>query len=390
LVGFPGLSEGGSRRLAETAAALRPFVREVAAEAAGRIEEAGACGPIHSSVLVCMIGHFVDLLEDQERSSEVVLRLARRIGEGEAREGRGLAGWHEAVRSGVTSAIIRLGELAGQAGLTRELGHITQAVFSYADHITEAVVQGHLEAGGRAVHEADRVRHELVELLLSSDPSATAVAAAAGRAHWTIPETVAVAALYPRSETTATRTMLPPEVLVDLRPAQPVAIVPDADGPGRRHQLETGLHDWVAAVGPSVRVTRASDSLRWARQALALGRRNLVDSDKLIVAIDHVPLMLLTREPELVKIVEARRLAPLAELKPHLRDDLARTLLSLIEHRFVATAVAADLLLHPQTVRYRLRRLEDLFGPALYDPRQQLELHLVLRGRLAGATPWTS
>src|SRR6266498_2749499 len=33
------------------------------------------------------------------------------------------------------------------------------------------------------------------------------------------------------------------------------------------------------------------------------------------------------------------------------------------------TAVAAQLHVHPQTVRYRLRQLDRLFGPALRDPR---------------------
>jgi DNA-binding PucR family transcriptional regulator len=42
-------------------------------------------------------------------------------------------------------------------------------------------------------------------------------------------------------------------------------------------------------------------------------------------------------------------------------------------------ATAAELFVHPQTVRYRLGRLRDLFGAALEDPDARFELELALR-----------
>ena len=46
--------------------------------------------------------------------------------------------------------------------------------------------------------------------------------------------------------------------------------------------------------------------------------------------------------------------------------------------------VAHRLRVHPQTVRYRLHQLEDLFGDALTDPQARFELEIALRaaGRL--------
>jgi DNA-binding PucR family transcriptional regulator len=41
--------------------------------------------------------------------------------------------------------------------------------------------------------------------------------------------------------------------------------------------------------------------------------------------------------------------------------------------------VAVRLHIHPQTVRYRLRQLEKLFGDALHDPETRLDLILALR-----------
>jgi DNA-binding PucR family transcriptional regulator len=41
--------------------------------------------------------------------------------------------------------------------------------------------------------------------------------------------------------------------------------------------------------------------------------------------------------------------------------------------------MAAELGVHPQTVRYRLRQLRELFGTALEDPDARFELALALR-----------
>ena len=51
--------------------------------------------------------------------------------------------------------------------------------------------------------------------------------------------------------------------------------------------------------------------------------------------------------------------------------------------------MAADLHVHPQTVRYRLARLRELLGDALDDPEARFELEVVLRARAVRASPAT-
>lgn len=75
------------------------------------------------------------------------------------------------------------------------------------------------------------------------------------------------------------------------------------------------------------------------------------------------------------------RLAPLAALRPAQRDRLAETLLAWLQHAGRATRVARRLHVHPQTVRYRLRELDRLFGPQMHDPDQRFELEIALRAR---------
>jgi hypothetical protein len=46
-----------------------------------------------------------------------------------------------------------------------------------------------------------------------------------------------------------------------------------------------------------------------------------------------------------------------------------------------ARLAAGQLHVHPQTVRYRLRQIQDLFGPVLAEPGGRFELEVALRAR---------
>ena len=58
---------------------------------------------------------------------------------------------------------------------------------------------------------------------------------------------------------------------------------------------------------------------------------------------------------------------------------MTATALAFIRHRGNAPAMAAAMGVHPQTARYRLARLRELYGADLEDPDARLELELALR-----------
>jgi DNA-binding PucR family transcriptional regulator len=60
---------------------------------------------------------------------------------------------------------------------------------------------------------------------------------------------------------------------------------------------------------------------------------------------------------------------------------LSQTLLTWLQLDRNASEVAARLHIHPQTVRYRMRQLDQLFGDQLRDPDARLELEIALRAR---------
>jgi len=73
-------------------------------------------------------------------------------------------------------------------------------------------------------------------------------------------------------------------------------------------------------------------------------------------------------------------LPPLAELPAGARLRLSETLRAWLDHQGRIPPIAEALHVHPQTVRYRLGRLRELFGAALEDPQARFELELALRG----------
>ncbi|MGA8805774.1 MAG: helix-turn-helix domain-containing protein, partial [Solirubrobacterales bacterium] len=121
----------------------------------------------------------------------------------------------------------------------------------------------------------------------------------------------------------------------------------------------------------------------WALAAAALraGEAGAIDADGLIVAEEHLPELLLFESGGLAQRLAERTLAPLDELTPAARARMEETALAFVRHGGNAAAMARALHLHPQTIRYRLTRLRELFGDSLDDADDRFELELALRAR---------
>jgi hypothetical protein len=155
--------------------------------------------------------------------------------------------------------------------------------------------------------------------------------------------------------------------------------VPDPDAPGRRRQLARAVGDEPAALGPTVPWANAAASLRRAAGTFRLVADGRLDATGLLDAERHLPALLLAADPEVAADLARTRLAPLEELPAGPRARLTETLRAWLDRPGQVQAVAGVLGVHPQTVRYRVRRLRDLFGDALDDPERRFELSLALR-----------
>lgn len=132
--------------------------------------------------------------------------------------------------------------------------------------------------------------------------------------------------------------------------------------------IRTALAGTRAALGLTVPVGQAADSVRWARRVLQLVDDDVIPDAPLIRCEDHLTTLWLLSDSALVDRVAARELAPLDELPARRRDRLVETLRVHVSTRAPAEQVGEMLGVHAQTVRYRLRTLDAYLGDRLADP----------------------
>jgi hypothetical protein len=259
---------------------------------------------------------------------------------------------------------------------------LAESIFAYIDVLSAESAEGHALEQSAAASEAELRRRRLVRLLVRDPPAERAVVeAAAGDAGWALPRTLAALAIAGERRDAAAH--LPPEVIAETIGELTCAIVPDPDGPGRRGLIEQAVtrSGANAGLGTTVDWPDAFVSFVRARGALALAGGARVPA--LSVARDRAGELLLRNDPVLADELARSRLAPLAGLSPGARARLTETLAVWLAEQGRLGRVAARLSVHPQTARYRVTRLRELFGPALDDPDERFWLELALRARTA-------
>jgi DNA-binding PucR family transcriptional regulator len=89
--------------------------------------------------------------------------------------------------------------------------------------------------------------------------------------------------------------------------------------------------------------------------------------------------VILLQDEELARELASTRLAALEELPEPERTRLTETLSAWLAHQRHTPGIAAELHVHPQTVRYRLGQLRELLGDELDTPDGRLDLELALK-----------
>ncbi|WP_020673575.1 helix-turn-helix domain-containing protein [Amycolatopsis nigrescens] len=304
--------------------------------------------------------------------------LFRHFGELEFRHGRGIDSLQSAYRVGGRVAWRHIAACGQSSRVPANvLCLCAEALFAYVDEISALSVAGYTAARAEAEDTTTRRRRRLLQLLLADPPTARqTVAELARAAGWQLPEWVTMVALEPRAERRRPP-VLDGHVLVDTEAAEPCLLIAgSAPDPAR---LETGLTCWRAVVGPRVPLADAGRSLRCARRSLELLRRGVLADSPVTLVTDHLATLCLLNDEFLIGELRARCLAPLDDLSGKQRERLSDTLLVWLRLRGSAPELAAALDVHPQTVRYRMRRLQQLFGDRLNDPDERLNLEIALR-----------
>ena len=388
----------------EAAAVLRPVLPALADETIAAIAlevpgyaraMEGEFGRAVRAGVEVAFNRFVDLLEAPEPDATESRRTYVDLGRGEFHAGRSLDALLAAYRVGARLAWRRFVRAGVEGGLEpRAIYALGEAIFAYIDELSAESAEGYAEEQTAAAGERERRRRRLVRLLAQDPPAGQeTLRTAATAAGWTLPRAGVAALVAARAVTDAPgEALLGPiagrlamrlgEGAIGAEAAgAAVVFVPDPDGPGRRRQIEAAIEDGPVALGPTLPWHDAATSVRRAIATHALAVAGRIDKSALVVAEDHLADLLLAADPAVAAELAATRLAPLADLADGPRARLTETLAAWLDRPGQVQAVAAALDVHPQTVRYRVRQLRDLFGERLEDPDVRFELALALRAR---------
>ena len=311
------------------------------------------------------------------------------LGRGEARSGRSADDLLAAYRVGARVAWRELSRTAVGQGLPAgTLAAFAELVFAYIDELSAASVAGHADESATSGRVRERYLDRLAQALLRGD-APDALAASAERADWRPPRTL-TAVILPEAQARPARAVLDRHTLqaAEEPPGLPpgrglaVLLVPGVTGRTRARLLRdlAGRH---AVVGPTRPWQEARASYQRALRGLDLladDRTTTVTaaSDEAVDTEHHLAELVLSADPESLADLRERVLKPLADLRPATRRKLEETLRAWLLHQGRRDDVAAALFVHPQTVRYRMGQVRELYGDRLEDPRVVLDLVLAL------------
>jgi DNA-binding PucR family transcriptional regulator len=118
-----------------------------------------------------------------------------------------------------------------------------------------------------------------------------------------------------------------------------------------------------------------------ARQALAVSKLDRGSPTTHFEDVELVATLVSSADPALLRRFVSRSVGEIEEYDRERDSSLAETLEVYLDHSRVARHAAKALYLHPHSLRYRLRRIDEIQGVDLDDPNERLMTHLALKLR---------
>lgn len=322
------------------------------------------------------LGNFLQLATaDEETDPSEPIDASRleayRLGRGEARSGRSMDALLSAYRVGARICWRQLSLRAAQAGTdAHTIATFAELVFAYIDALSAASVKGHATELATADETLARHRQRLADHLAAGTAPAV-IEPLAISASWELPHEVC-AILADQQDVRNLKTTLPTTILtaspepLGLDEEAAVLIVPMTTI--TRDQLLTVTQGKAVIVGPLRHWAATSETIQ-----RTISARNCIGNGTTERPLDterHVAELVVTADRQTLRDLQRQALAPLAGVKPAAAEKLLSTLHAWVVCQGRRELIAEKLFVHPQTVRYRMTQLRELFGESLDDPRR--------------------
>jgi hypothetical protein len=307
------------------------------------------------------------------------LGLFEAAGRDHFRRGRPLRDLLLAYQAGGQVAWRHMAGCAVRVGFPADaLAALAESLFRAIDRIGTVTTNGYLLEQAESAGMQERLRNTLAEQLLVEGADPGVLAELARQVGWTLPAEAAVVLVPPGDQAALTALARLSTTCLVLRTSEtPGLVVPDPRAPGTRQLLLTVLHGCRAVVGPAVPLRGLPRSAAITRDAMRV-REACGVGDSVLFVDEHLDSLIVHRDEQLLDAWRRRCLAPLQGAGKGSRDAFRDTLRAWLLHMGDRRAVAEDLHVHPQTVRYRMSRLHELFGPVLDEPEGRRRLLLAL------------
>jgi len=248
-------------------------------------------------------------------------------------------------------------------------------------------------AKARAVSEAERrLKGDLLDQVLRGAMAPGEARLALERVGFDLGRPLAVAVFAGPTQSAESLALAAEEVLSRLDGAflssardDVVMVVMQPEGPGFLTELRSDVAARssgavLAGAGSLVPFEQLLQGVREARYALQLcrteGRLQAEFAD-----LGTYQLLLSLQDPEALRTFADSVLAPLDRYDEGHGGDLVDSLRRFLERNARWEAAAKDLYVHRHTLRYRMRKVEELTGRRLSSARDRMEFFLALRAR---------
>ncbi|WP_328649086.1 helix-turn-helix domain-containing protein [Amycolatopsis sp. NBC_00348] len=366
----------------KAAQALRSHVTAitgaVVAEIRRRAPECGD-GTVLREAAGAIVTNYVDRIENPQASRLDLLEQHQLFGAAELHRGRPIERLQAYYRLGGRAAwqrIVRIG--VEQSFAAAVVSHLAEELFTLVDDLACAAIDGYQDAVATTNDTLTVWRRKLLHLVLSSpQASRHAMLEMARLVRFDVsgeltPVVVRLGGSKPHLwELDGT--------LVESAHGWARVLTPGPVDDRWEAALRTAFPEATVVIGPAGSAEAAPEGERIAREVLALARRGRIEAPSFFRAEEHLAELLLHSDRAVLDRLAAKALRPLKKLAEPERRQMLETLGSWLDEQGSVEGMVARLNVHPHTVRYRLRRLEDVLGDQLREPRDRFALHLVVR-----------